>query len=112
VAAVVALERVAPAAARRAYTTALERWPGNLSARIGQGNAAYLLRDLQGAEAAYRQATRLHPQAADAWNNLAQTLLELRQLDEALAAAQRAVIIGGPRLSQYQSTHRAIAEAH
>lgn len=111
VAAVVALERVAPAAARRAYTTALERWPGNLSARVGQGNAAYALRDLPGAEAAYRQATRLHPQAADAWNNLAQTLLELRKLDEALAAAQRAISIGGPRLSQYQSTRRAIAEA-
>jgi tetratricopeptide (TPR) repeat protein len=111
VVAVAALERVAPAAARRAYTTALARWPGSLSARIGQGNAAYALRDLPGAEAAYREATRLHPQAADAWNNLAQTLLELRQLDEALAAAERAVSIGGPRLSRYQATHRAIAEA-
>ena len=111
VVAVAALERVAPAAARRAYTTALERWPGNLTARIGQGNAAYALRDLPGAEAAYREATRLHPQAADAWNNLAQALLELRQLDEALAAAQRAVGIGGPRLAQYQATLRAIAGA-
>lgn len=111
VVAVAALERVAPAAARRAYTTALERWPGSLSARIGQGNAAYALRDLPGAEAAYREATRLHPQAADAWNNLAHTLLELRQLDEAFAAAQRAVGIGGPRLSRYEATLRAVAEA-
>jgi len=109
VAAVAALERVAPSAARQAFTTALERWPGNLAARIGQGNAAYALRDLPAAEAAYREATRRHPQAADAWNNLAQALLELRQRDEALAAAQRAVDIGGPRLAQYQATLQAIA---
>ena len=106
---VAALERVAPAAARRAYTTAIERWPGNLAARIGQGNAAYAMHDLPGAEAAYREATRRHPQAADAWNNLAQALLELQQRHEALAAAQRAVDIGGPRLAQYQATLRAIA---
>ncbi len=108
---VAALERVAPAAARGAYTTAIERWPGNLAARIGQGNAAYAMRDLPGAEAAYREATRRHPQAADAWNNLAQALLELEQGREALAAAQRAVDIGGPRLAQYQATLRAIAES-
>lgn len=108
---VAALERVAPAAARRAYTTAIERWPGNLAARIGQGNAAYAMRDLLGAEAAYREATRRHPQAADAWNNLAQALLELQQRHEALAAAQRAVDIGGPRLAQYQATLRAIAQS-
>ena len=109
VAAVTALERAVPAAARRAYTTALERWPDSLPARIGQGNAAYAMRDLPGAEAAYREATRRHPQAADAWNNLAQALLELQQRHEALAAAQRAVDIGGPRLAQYQATLRAIA---
>ena len=106
-----ALERVAPAAARRAYTTALERWPDNLVARIGLGNAAYALRDLGSAEAAYREATRRHPQSADAWNNLAQTLFELARRDEALAAARRAVEIGGPRLSQYQATLRTVSES-
>jgi hypothetical protein len=109
VVAIAALERVAPGAARRAYTTAIERWPGNLAARIGLGNTAYMLRDLPGAEAAYREAIRLHPQAADAWNNLAQTLFELRQHNEALAAAQRAVDIGGPRIDQYRATLQAIA---
>jgi hypothetical protein len=111
VAAVAALEQVVPAAARRAYATALVRWPDSLPARIGQGNSAYAMRDLAGAEAAYREATRRHPQAADAWNNLAQALLELQQRHEALAAAQRAVDIGGPRLAQYQATLQAIAEA-
>jgi tetratricopeptide (TPR) repeat protein len=111
VAAIAALERVAPGTARRAYTKALERWPGNLAAQIGQGNAAYAMRDLLGAEAAYREAIRRHPGAADAWNNLAQSLLELEQRHEALAAAQRAVDIGGPRLAQYRATLRAIAES-
>jgi len=108
---VVALERVAPGAARSAYQSALERWPDNLPARIGHGNAAYTLRDLAGAEAAYREATRRHPGAADAWNNLAQALLELRRRDEALAAARRAVDIGGPRLAQYQATLQAVNES-
>jgi tetratricopeptide (TPR) repeat protein len=106
-----ALERAAPAAARRAYATALERWPDNLVARIGLGNAAYAARDLGAAEAAYREATRRHPQSADAWNNLAQALLELGRREEALAAARRAVEIGGPRLAQYQATLRAVADS-
>jgi len=111
VAAIAALERVAPGAARRAYSAASERWPGNLAARIGLGNAAYAMRALPGAEAAYREAIRRHPGAADAWNNLAQALLDLQRRHEALAAAQRAVDIGGPRLAQYRATLRAIAES-
>ena len=108
VSSVAALERVSPAAARRAYAAALERWPHNLLARIGLGNAAYALRDLGAAEAAYREATRQHPEAADAWNNLGQALLELGRKQEAVTAAQRAVALGGPRLAQYQATLKAI----
>jgi tetratricopeptide (TPR) repeat protein len=111
VAAAVALERVSADAARRAYATALTRWPRNLLARIGSGNLAYAAKNFAAAEAAYRQATRDHPQAADAWNNLAQTQLEMGRKDEALEAAQRAVALGGPRLTQYQTTLKAIAES-
>ena len=111
VAAGVALERVSADAARRAYATALARWPHNLLARIGSGNLAYAAKDFAVAEAAYRQATRDHPQAADAWNNLAQTLLEVGRKEEALDAAQRAVALGGPRLTQYQTTLKTIAES-
>lgn len=108
---VAALERVAPDRARAAYASALTRWPDNRLARIGQGNAAYAMRDLIAAESAYREATRRHPDAADAWNNLAQTLLELSRHSEALAAAQQAVAIGGPRLAQYQETLQAVIAA-
>jgi len=106
--AAVALERVAPQAARRAYRAALERWPKDYVARMGSGNTAYAARDLVSAEREYRRASIDHPEAPDAWNNLAQALLELGRKEEAAAAARRAVDLGGPRLPVYQETLRAI----
>jgi hypothetical protein len=104
VSAAAALERADPAAASRAYETALSRWPENPAALLGLGNAKYALRDLAGAAAAYRRVAQQHPGFADAWNNLAQALFELGVRDEALAAARRAVAIGGPRLETYRQT--------
>jgi len=104
VAAAAALERVSPANARRAYQTALTAWPRNLFARIAMGNVAYHLGELDAAQAEYRQATADHPDAADAWNNLAQVLYEIGKPQEARDAAMRAVAIGGPRLEIYEST--------
>jgi tetratricopeptide (TPR) repeat protein len=104
VTAAAALERADPAAASRAYETALSRWPDNRAALLGVGNARYALRDLAGAAAAYRRVTQKQPGFADAWNNLAQASFELGARDEALAAARRAVAIGGPRLDTYRET--------
>ncbi len=109
--AVVALERVSRAAGRQGYASALARWPDHLLARIALGNAEYRAGDLGAAEVAFREATRRHPQAADAWNNLAQTLFELGRRQDALDAAQRAVSLGGPRSDQYRATLQAIATA-
>jgi tetratricopeptide (TPR) repeat protein len=106
--AVLALERVSAAAGRQGYASAIARWPDHLLARIALGNAEYKAGDLAAAEAAFREATRRHPQAADAWNNLAQTLLELGRRQDALEAAERAVNIGGPRLAQYRATLQAV----
>jgi len=104
IAAVAALERVDPAAARRGYEAALERWPQSLAAELGRGNASYALHDLAAAAAAYRRATERYPASADAWNNLAQALIEQGSRDEALAAARRAVVLGGPRQQTYRKT--------
>lgn len=104
VATALTLEGVAPDAAARAYGAAIERWPGNLLARIGVGNAAYRRHDLAAAAVAYRQATVDHPAAADAWNNLAQVLHESHRHPEAMTAARRAVEIGGPRRPTYEAT--------
>lgn len=111
VAAVVALERVSQEAARRAYAAALARWPTNFVARMGLGNTAYAAQDYSAAEAAYRRAAHDHPDAADAWNNLAQALIGLNRKDEAREAAQRAVALGGARRLQYEHTLRSIAES-
>lgn len=102
--AAVALERAAPDSARIAYATALTKWPHNLLARIGLGNAAYRRGDLAVAEAEYRLAVADHPEAADAWNNLAQVLHERGRGAEAVAAAERAVALGGPRQATYEAT--------
>lgn len=108
VAAAVTLEAVAPAAAERAYRSALERWPENLAARLGQGNLAYRRHDLAAAEAAYRRATADHPEAAAAWNNLAMTLHAAGRRGEALAAVKRAIEIGGPWRDYYLRTRATI----
>jgi tetratricopeptide (TPR) repeat protein len=103
VAAVVALERVQPAAAQTAYATALQAWPTHRVALLGAGNSAYALGQREAAAQAYLRTTQAHPQDADAWNNLAQTLLDLGQHSAALQAAQRAVTIGGRRVAQYHA---------
>lgn len=108
VAAAVALEGVSPDAAARAYGLALERWPDNLPARIGQGNVAYRRHDLAAAETAYRRATVDHPEAAAAWNNLAQALHAAGRRSEALAAVRRAIEIGGPWRDFYMATQATI----
>jgi len=109
VSALAALERNAPAAALEGYQTALARWPDSAHAGLGMGNARYALRDLDGAAAAYTRVTVRHPDNADAWNNLAQTLGELGRREEALAAAHRAVALGGPRLDGYRATLEALS---
>ena len=91
-------------AAAAGYRTALARWPQSLAARMGLGNSYYHLGDLEGAENAFRQAVEFHPVSAAAFNNLAYVLMERGRLEEALAAAQKAVALGGGQLSEAQKT--------
>lgn len=108
VAAAASLERVAPEAARDAYRVALVKWPDDVVARIGLGNIAYGMHRLTEAEAEYRRATVDHPDSGDAWNNLAQVLHDMGRDEDAMAAVQRAVAIGGQRQETYRSTLEAI----
>jgi hypothetical protein len=108
-AAVVGLERSRHfQAAVEGYQTALALWPRSLTAFMGLGNSLYALGDLHGAEDAFRTAVIHHPQAAEAYNNLAQVLLEQGRKQEALEAAQKAVAIGGPLSAIYESTLREV----
>jgi tetratricopeptide (TPR) repeat protein len=104
-AAVVALERSGHLKnALVAYNSLLTRWPESLTGQMGRGNVAYALHDLDTAEAAFRQATRDHPDAAAAYNNLASVLGERNKLSEALAAAEKAVSLGGPNQPAIEAT--------
>lgn len=91
-----------------AYKTALTRWPNNLVALMGLGNSYYALNEFNHASATFRYATVAHPDAADAFNNLADTLSQLQRFDEALVAAKRAVELGGKRKDVYIQTLKEI----
>lgn len=106
-----ALERLAPPPARAAYAAALQRWPNDRVLMLGLGNTAYAMGDLGSAASAYQQAVQAHPGYADAWNNLAQVLLEQGKPLEASAAIAKAVAVGGPRLATYQTLQHRIAQA-
>lgn len=97
-----ALERVDARAALLAYERALQAWPTQRAALLGVGNAAYTLGHPERAAKAYRQAVQQYPDFADAWNNLAQVLLEQGQLREAQQAISQALALGGTRLPRYQ----------
>ena len=86
------------------YSAALKRWPQSFVAWMGLGNSRYSLRDLAGSAEAFRQATLLQPENGIPFNNLAQVLNSQGRRSEALAAAQRAVELGGPLLDTFRQT--------
>jgi hypothetical protein len=103
-AAAAALERVEASAAQTTYQAMTTRWPASSAAWIGLGNIAYARKDFAQAVNAYERATQAAPDAAnsaDAWHNLAWAYQALGNKPQAVAAAQRAVQLGGPRLARY-----------
>jgi len=86
------------------YGAALKRWPKSFVAWMGLGNSRYSLHDLDGSVEAFRRATLLQPENGIPFNNLAQVLNDQGKRQEALAAAQRAVDLGGPLLDDFRQT--------
>jgi tetratricopeptide (TPR) repeat protein len=108
-AALVAYEKVAsPHSVQLAYRAALQRWPDTLALQLGLGNSAYAGGDRAAAAEAFRSAAAAHPNNGAAFNNLAVVLGELGQLDEARAAAQTAIGLGGPWQDEAQATLHAL----
>ena len=95
---------------RQAYTRAADRWPHNETAWIGLGNSHYALKDLSGAEQAFRSAVDAAPQSGAAYNNLAHVLMELDRGDEALEIINRAIQLGGPLTEVFQKTRTEIQQ--
>ncbi|MFO8031509.1 MAG: PA2778 family cysteine peptidase [Desulfohalobiaceae bacterium] len=90
--------------AKQGYQAALQKWPRDLAALLGQANCFYALQKQSRAVQALRKAVELHPESAPAWNNLAQVLAEQGRDLEALQAAQKAINLGGEHLEHYLQT--------
>jgi len=86
------------------YSAALKRWPQSFAAWMGLGNSRYVLHDLAGSAEAFRRAILIQPENGIPFNNLAQVLNDQGKRIEALAAAQRAVDLGGPLLDNFRQT--------
>lgn len=87
-----------------AYAAATQHWPNNLNASMGAGNTAYALGNFSAAESAFRNAAQHHPESGAAFNNLADTLAQQKKYQPALAAARRAVQIGGEQRAIFVQT--------
>jgi hypothetical protein len=108
-AAVAALEQAGrPREARESYRALLARWPASELGLIGLGNTEYALKDLAGAERAFRRASEAHPASVTALNNLAHVLAAQGRFDEAEITARRAVALDGPLLPQARRTLESI----
>ena len=90
------------------YSATLKRWPKSFTAWMGLGNSRYTLHDLAGSAEAFRQAILLQPENGIPFNNLAHVLNSQGERKEALAAAQRAVDLGGPLLDDFRQTLKEI----
>ena len=109
--AIAATERAGkPDTARVAYQRFLERWPENVGAAVGLGNAYHALGALAEAERVLREALRRSPDSIIALNNLAQTLSDQGKNEEALRFIERALerASGGPLAAAVQETHDTI----
>ncbi len=94
--ALIAFEKVAnPNDAKAAYAAAVKRWPDSLVLLMGLGNSAYVAGDLPGAAGSFRKAILLYPNAAAAYNNLANVLLAQGNVTAAKDAAVKALSLVG-----------------
>jgi hypothetical protein len=109
---IAALEGIRPDMARTAYEASLKRWPDSLTALMGLGNLAYDSGHYAEAVRYFHDAATAHPDAGDAFNNLAQAYARSRQWPEAETAIQRALALGGNHSEIYHRTREEIQREH
>ncbi len=105
---VAAMESIRPGVAESAYQASLKRWPDTLTALMGLGNLAYAQHHYHRAAHYFERATKAHSDSGDAFNNLAESRLQLGQMQLAREASAQAVALGGSHLAAYQRTQQAI----
>lgn len=72
-----------------AYQAAIERWSTHLVLLMGLGNSAYQAKKLTVAANAFQRAVDAHPEAAAAYNNLANVLLAQKLNKQAELVAEK-----------------------
>ncbi|MDO8962513.1 MAG: PA2778 family cysteine peptidase [Methylophilus sp.] len=109
--ALVAFEKHATTSARTiAYQSAVERWPTHLVLLMGLGNSAYKAGDIAAAARAFQQAIAAHPDAAPAYNNLANVLLVQKQAQQANDIAEKGLAVVGDDEKVRQQLLQTLAE--
>lgn len=106
VSAMARLERWAVAA--EGYRAIIDRWPDRPAAYVGLGICEYRTGRLDEAEAVFRNAAARFPHSGIVYNNLAEVLQARGRRSEALAAATRAVALGGPFKAHFEETLESI----
>ena len=105
--ALVAYEKNATLQQRRtAYQAAVQRWPTHLVLLMGLGNSAYQAKDFEAAANAFQRAVEVHPDAAAAYNNLANVLLAQNKLTK----AKQTVQLGLSKVKQDQVLRRQLQQ--
>lgn len=87
-----------------AYRTGAEHWPQDGRFPLALGGALFAQGDLDGAEAALREAVARAPENDAALNNLAYVRFRQGALEEAERLARRAVALDGPNAAAARET--------
>jgi hypothetical protein len=98
--------------AELAYRAAAQQWPESALARLGLGNLAHARGDHVAAASEYRAATERDPADPVAYNNLAETLVQLGCPQKARATIETAVRLAGtgPMAATVAASAREIAQ--
>jgi len=82
-------------AARRAFGTAVQRWPESEAALLGLGNSLYAAGMAAEAAETYVKLVHLHRSSVAGLNNLAHVLAELGCREESMEALRRGRVLSG-----------------
>ena len=83
----------------------------NADDKMDAGHTALAMGEMVEAAEHYRQATRLDPNMADAWQSLGMALVKLEKLEEAIASLQKLVQLKPKDQLAYSSLSLALGRA-
>ena len=79
--------------------------------KMDAGHTALAMGDMEEAAGLYREATKLDPVFADAWQSLGMALVKLEKLEEAISALQKLITLKPKDQLAYSSLSLALGRA-